>query len=71
MTVLSAEYTTLAFHASVTNPFGRDALINLLRQFVKVFHFYCRIKKSRKLIKYLRPRPYFEPFMRGTKLSEF
>jgi len=31
--VLSAEYPTLAFHASVTNPFGKGALIQLLRQF--------------------------------------
>ena len=30
---LSAEYPTLAFHASVTNPFGKGALIQLLRQF--------------------------------------
>ena len=36
MTILSAEYPTLAFHASVTNPFGKGALINLLRQFAKV-----------------------------------
>ena len=31
--VLSAEYPTLAFHASITNPFGKGALIQLLRQF--------------------------------------
>jgi len=30
---LSKEYPTLAFHASLTNPFGRGALIQLLRQF--------------------------------------
>ena len=36
MTILSADYPTLAFHASVTNPFGKGALINLLRQFAKV-----------------------------------
>eukprot|EP01134_Creolimax_fragrantissima_P001634 CFRG1634T1 len=35
--VLSAEFPTLAFHASVTNPFGKGALIQLLRQFGK-FH---------------------------------
>ncbi|ELT88313.1 hypothetical protein CAPTEDRAFT_185256, partial [Capitella teleta] len=34
--VLSAEYPTLAFHASITNPFGKGALINLLRQFAKL-----------------------------------
>jgi nuclear GTP-binding protein len=31
--VLSQEYPTLAFHASITNPFGKGALIQLLRQF--------------------------------------
>ena len=31
--VLSKEYPTLAFHASITNPFGKGALIQLLRQF--------------------------------------
>ena len=71
MTVLFAEYPTLESHASVTNPFGKGALINLLRQFAKVFHFYCRIKKSRKLNRYLSPRPCVELFMRRTKLSEF
>eukprot|EP00794_Sanderia_malayensis_P004810 gene4810-5440_t len=34
--VLSAEYPTLAFHASVQNPFGKGALIQLLRQFGKL-----------------------------------
>ncbi|KAL9980799.1 hypothetical protein ACROYT_G009437 [Oculina patagonica] len=36
VTVLSADFPTLAFHASVTNPFGKGALINLLRQFAKL-----------------------------------
>jgi len=31
--LLSMEYPTLAFHASITNPFGKGALIQLLRQF--------------------------------------
>jgi len=31
--VLSQDFPTLAFHASVTNPFGKGALIQLLRQF--------------------------------------
>uniref|UniRef100_A0A7S0DNX9 Nucleolar GTP-binding protein 2 n=1 Tax=Amorphochlora amoebiformis TaxID=1561963 RepID=A0A7S0DNX9_9EUKA len=31
--LLSQEYPTLAFHASITNPFGKGALIQLLRQF--------------------------------------
>jgi nuclear GTP-binding protein len=30
---LSKEYPTLAFHASLTNPFGKGSLIALLRQF--------------------------------------
>uniref|UniRef100_H2YBI1 Nucleolar GTP-binding protein 2 n=1 Tax=Ciona savignyi TaxID=51511 RepID=H2YBI1_CIOSA len=33
---LSKERPTLAFHASLTNPFGKGALINLLRQFGKL-----------------------------------
>ena len=31
--LLSKEYPTVAFHSSITNPFGKGALINLLRQF--------------------------------------
>jgi len=34
--VLSSEYPTMAYRASIKNPFGRGALINLLRQFGKV-----------------------------------
>ena len=34
--VLSKEAPTLAFHASITNPFGKGSLINLLRQFSKL-----------------------------------
>ncbi|XP_072357798.1 nucleolar GTP-binding protein 2-like [Scyliorhinus torazame] len=34
--VLSHEHPTLAFHASLTNPFGKGALIQLLRQFGKL-----------------------------------
>lgn len=33
---LSSDYPTLAFHASVQNPFGKGALIQLLRQFGKL-----------------------------------
>ncbi|XP_066273354.1 uncharacterized protein [Branchiostoma lanceolatum] len=36
VTLLSAEFPTLAMHASVTNPFGKGALIQLLRQFGKL-----------------------------------
>lgn len=34
--ILSSEYPTVAFHASITNSFGKAALINLLRQFGKL-----------------------------------
>jgi nuclear GTP-binding protein len=34
--LLSAEAPTLAFHSSITNPFGKGALIQLLRQFAKL-----------------------------------
>ncbi|XP_006821231.2 uncharacterized protein LOC100368042 [Saccoglossus kowalevskii] len=34
--ILSHDYPTLAFHASVNNPFGKGALIQLLRQFAKL-----------------------------------
>lgn len=34
--VLSKEYPTLAFHASITHPFGKGSLISLLRQFGKL-----------------------------------
>lgn len=33
--ILSSEYPTVAFHASMTHPFGKGSLINLLRQFGK------------------------------------
>lgn len=36
VSTLSKEYPTLAFHASVTNPFGKNALIQLLRQFASL-----------------------------------
>lgn len=34
--LLSAEYPTIAFHASLTHPFGKGSLINLLRQLGKM-----------------------------------
>lgn len=34
--ILSAEYPTIAFHASMNHPFGKGSLINLLRQFGKL-----------------------------------
>lgn len=34
--ILSKEYPTIAFHASMNHPFGKGALINLLRQFSKL-----------------------------------
>ncbi len=33
---LSQEYPTLAFHASITNPFGKGALLSLLRQLARL-----------------------------------
>lgn len=34
--ILSENYPTLAFHASITNAFGKGSLISLLRQFAKL-----------------------------------
>jgi hypothetical protein len=34
--VLGKEYPTLAFHSSLTHPFGKGAMIVLLRQFAKL-----------------------------------
>ena len=34
--ILSADFPTLAFHASMTNAFGKGALISLLRQYAKL-----------------------------------
>ncbi|CAH0556872.1 unnamed protein product [Brassicogethes aeneus] len=34
--IISKEYPTVAFHASITHPFGKGSLINLLRQFAKL-----------------------------------
>ena len=34
--ILSKEYPTIAFHASLTHPFGKGSLINILRQFAKL-----------------------------------
>ena len=36
VSILSAEYPTVALHASLKHPFGKGALINLLRQFGKL-----------------------------------
>lgn len=36
ISILSTEYPTIAFHASLTHPFGKGALINILRQFGKL-----------------------------------
>ncbi|KAK9676505.1 hypothetical protein RND81_11G081800 [Saponaria officinalis] len=33
LSVLSKEYPTLAFHASITNPFGKGSFLSVLRQF--------------------------------------
>ena len=34
--ILNKDYPTLAFHASITNSFGKGSLINLLRQYAKL-----------------------------------
>ncbi|XP_063227912.1 uncharacterized protein LOC134533981 [Bacillus rossius redtenbacheri] len=34
--ILSAEFPTVAFHSSMTHPFGKGSLINILRQFAKL-----------------------------------
>lgn len=49
--VLSQEYPTLAFHASLTNSFGKGSLIQLLRQFGKVsesltFQVICQLNMN-------------------------
>ena len=41
--ILSAKFPTLAFHASLTNAFGKGALISLLRQFSKL-HSVCTFR---------------------------
>jgi nuclear GTP-binding protein len=33
---LSREFPTLAFHASITNPFGKGSLLSLLRQLARL-----------------------------------
>lgn len=33
---LSKDYPTLAFHASITNPYGKGALLSLLRQLARL-----------------------------------
>lgn len=36
VSILSKQYPTVAFHASINNSFGKGSLINLLRQFAKL-----------------------------------
>ena len=40
---LSKDFPTLAFHASITNPFGKGSLLSLLRQL-------ARLRSDRKYI---------------------
>ncbi len=47
VSTLSAEYPTLAFHASLTNSFGKGSLIHLLRQFAKVQNHFLLKKNVR------------------------
>lgn len=37
--ILSKEYPTVAFHASITHPFGKGTLINLLRQLGELVNY--------------------------------
>jgi nuclear GTP-binding protein len=46
VTALSSEFPTLAFHSSLTNPFGKGSLIHLLRQFAK-------LHQDKKQIRYM------------------
>ena len=43
--ILSADNPTMAFHANINNPFGKGALINLLRQFGKVCNVHKQIRE--------------------------
>lgn len=43
LAVLSKDYPTLAFHASITNPFGKGSLLGLLRQ-------HARLRSDKKYI---------------------
>ncbi|XP_052000307.1 nucleolar GTP-binding protein 2-like [Xyrauchen texanus] len=43
--VLSQEYPTLTFHASLTNSFGKGSLIQLLRQFGKVWQYITLMRR--------------------------
>uniref|UniRef100_A0A8D1WU47 Nucleolar GTP-binding protein 2 n=1 Tax=Sus scrofa TaxID=9823 RepID=A0A8D1WU47_PIG len=43
--VLSQDHPTLAFHASLTNPFGKGAFIQLLRQFGKVWQYITLMRR--------------------------
>ncbi|CAM9923322.1 unnamed protein product, partial [Choristocarpus tenellus] len=52
--LLSGDHPTLAFHASITNSFGKGALINLLRQIYVCFlgrngRDSCAVVKNRAL----------------------
>ncbi|RNF05898.1 putative GTPase, partial [Trypanosoma conorhini] len=46
--VLSKDYPTVAFHASVNHPFGKGSLISLLRQFAKLQNVTHRGSKRTK-----------------------
>jgi nuclear GTP-binding protein len=46
--VLSKDYPTIAFHASVNHPFGKGNLISLLRQFAKLHNVTHRGSKKTK-----------------------
>jgi ribosome biogenesis GTPase A len=41
--LLGAKTPTLAFHASITNSFGKGALINLLRQVRSILYYWSTL----------------------------
>ena len=49
--MLSAEFPTLAFHANIMKPFGKGALIQLLRQFAKLHKDKKQIRSSERTSK--------------------
>ena len=76
---LSREYPTLAFHASITNPFGKGSLLSLLRQLSRLrsdkkyisvgFVGYPNVGKS-SVINTLRTKKVFSPPYSHTPLPQ-
>lgn len=66
--LLSKEYPTLAFHASINHAFGKGALITLLRQFAKLHNVSHPPNPSYPLIRSSNPLPSF-PLLSSSSLS--